>query len=229
MWYKRVEHIERKNLSHEIYNADFAINQLSVNTSAPYHLEENSLLQWIVAPFLQEKRGTSFEVPLYSLEIYRFIIDLVAPHFNSIEGIHENNELTSIRLSEMKNESRMAFQQVVTENDILSPVVKDFYLRSELDIRNQVLDCEDIEIIIDNFQAMNNVENRELETSIWEYLNNIMLLNGGNIILAPQNWLFNENLLESPTLEYFSRYAKRLYLTINKFNMHVRAIEIFIE
>lgn len=228
IWYKEIKNEKEEHDPIEDDVLDFSISTIQTNSTSVFtDLSKDVLLQWIMCPFLKGEEGLCFQIPIYTSEIYDYVLTYVAPHFHSVKGIYRSDKITMIRLSELNVETQHFFQQQVVDSHSISPIVHDFYMKEELNLQKTgIIDCKNVEIIIDVFRKHNKVSNKETNKSLWSFLKNTHILNEGNIVMAPQNWLFSEQLLYSPTLEYLSRFAERIILTVNKTNQQVRAIEI---
>ncbi|SEG50791.1 hypothetical protein [Paenibacillus sp. UNC499MF] len=228
-WYRIFQEPENDNYQ-EIDEPDFSISTIpSPHSPLLNKIQYDLILQWIICPFLKQKEGLCYQVPIHTPEIQTYILNHVAGHFNTVQGIYENQKLTMIRLSELKLATQNYFQDK-KENMQLSPIVNDFYMRKDLGSETKgAIDCENVEIMIREFRNLCRVEFNEMDDSLWKFFKETHLYFDGNIIVVPQNWLFSDELLTSETLAYFSRFAHRIILTINKTNNHVRAVELRVE
>lgn len=89
------------------------------------------------------------------------------------------------------------------------------------------IDAINYEVDLEKFRGTATLESaHSMEDRIWEFHIKPHIESEGNIILFPQGWRFHDDLIHSPFLEYISRYANRVILTVNTLNKHLRAIEI---
>ncbi|WP_217561036.1 hypothetical protein [Paenibacillus sp. GbtcB18] len=226
-WYSVLQEPENDSFQ-EIDEPDFSISTLpSTNSPAWNRIKDDLILQWIICPFFKKKEGLCYQIPIHTPDIQTYVLNHVAGHFNTVQGIYENQKLTMIRLSELKLATQNYFQDKKENMKLISPIVSDFYMRKDLGSQTKgAIDCENVEIMIREFRNLCKVEFDEMDDSLWKFFKETHLDFDGNIVLVPQNWLFSDELLTSTTLAYFSRFAHRIILTINKTNNHVRAVEL---
>ncbi|PZD94921.1 hypothetical protein DNH61_14855 [Paenibacillus sambharensis] len=227
-WFNR---IEKSNLimPHEA-QPDFQIVKIQASEfKTPNDLANNIILQWIVCPFLLDIDGVCFQIPIYSNNMYEYLSDTILCNFSKIQGIYEDGIMTTISLNKLNSESELYYKKHLLELGLISPVVKEFYMKENTPLSlNVEINTENIELDIEKFRKRLHVPEDSLRISseLWDFFVDTHISKEGNIILSPIHWTFNNDILTSPTLEYFSRYANRIILTINKNNSHIRAIEL---
>lgn len=205
-----------------------SIRDIKVN-SLPDILDfqKNIVIQWIVFPFLSDKTGLSYQIPIYSANMHTYIKDHIEGYFEVSQGIFENNTLTMLRLSKLKDEYKSFLNDHFTENeDFIHPIIRDFYWdhKKSINVFDNV-DAVNLELDIQNFNKHVKTRVRANE-DLWNFFEQAYIDIDGNMIISPQNWIFNDELVKSAFLAYVSKYANRIILTVNKLNQHIRAIEI---
>ncbi|MDP4099018.1 hypothetical protein OIN60_20030 [Paenibacillus sp. P96] len=201
-------------------SGDFSIRTLSTDSQPDItKLEKDLVLQWILTPFLIKE-----DVQYHFIgETKDYAIGNVASFFETAKGVYINGELIEIRVSDLKNDIFTILQNKASD---FNPVVKDIYMRDEISLSRGALNVKDYEIIMPAFREMNTEKDSEIDGSLWDFLVKNSSNNDQSIIIFPYNWLFSDELLESPVLNYFSNFSTGIILTVNINTQHVRAIEL---
>lgn len=225
-WFKKIEKIDV--MMPHAAQQDFQIVGIQAPTfKMPDNLKNDIVLQWIVYPFLLGIDGVCFQVPIYSNKMHDYLLDFILCHFSNIQGIYENENMTMIRLNELHSESGQVFKNHLLKSQSISPIVKEFYMKTKLQMPfNNRFDIQNIEINIEDFRKRLIIPEDHINNSseLWNFFQDTHISKEGSIIISPRNWILNDSLLSSPTLEYFSRFAKKIILTVNNNNLYIRAI-----
>ncbi|MEC0180315.1 hypothetical protein P4H61_02215 [Paenibacillus peoriae] len=201
-------------------SVDFYIKKIECSVAPDFiQLKEDIIIQWIIAPFILEKDGLIYDLSVLSKE-EDFILSNIAPFFDTVKGIYEDEKLITIRLSDLKEEVTLK-----CENILFHPIVQDFYF-NENEISQNSIQTKNYEIIIDNFLEKHKNSDSGTDSKLWDFLKKTQTSEEGCVIISPNNWLFNQSLQVSPALRYFAECAKEIMLTVNTNNLHVRAIEL---
>lgn len=230
-WFYEIKDLDEPNSTlMNTSNTDVSIksfyNKFKPNIS---DFQSNIITQWVITPFLKPEEGQSFQIPVPSKELLIYINDNIAGYFETVKGIYEDNILTMMRLSDLKVEYGNILRTNYSMNkNFINPVIRDFYLNNDFKVNPfGKIEAVDYEIIIEEFRKIATIQsNKSIDETLWEFLKRTHIEREGYIILSPQSWRFNNSLINSPFLEYISRYANRVILTVNKLNQHVRAVEI---
>lgn len=225
--FKVIDLIERNDVEESFDEPTFEIKRLNEEqrTDLSYEFKDNTLLQWVIIPFLNAGDRAIMQIQIHSQETELFLREHIIPHFEKVEAIYLNGELKEIQIGEMKDSSKKRFQDRAKTTADVSDVIKDFYLKEQI-IRTESIQCVDYVMDIKQFRSCVKLENIEEDLSLAKYLKESITLNNGSLFLSPLNWRFDDELLSSSALEYFSRFADRIYVTVNETNGHIRSIEL---
>ncbi|MGG1880661.1 hypothetical protein ABDI30_24300 [Paenibacillus cisolokensis] len=232
-WYKQIKNPEEK-YDLDTFDADKLNFKIKTIETPQYdklnirELKNNIVYQWVVIPFLYSEQGKVFQIPVYHESMYKFICTHLGGYFNSVKGEYLNNNLSLIKLSELKDEIKnLIFEEIEADKNFINPIVKDFYLRESLSNSRGTIETIEYEIIIDEFIKKTIKSNSVVEDDmLWNFFDEAHLKSEGMMVLAPKNWIFSDSLLKSVFLTYISRYADRIILTVNIADQRIRAIEI---
>lgn len=228
-WFYKIEDLDEpiKRIN-DANIADVSFNTIKSNfTSCITSFKDNTVVQWITTPFLKPSEGMFFQISIESQDVFKFIIENVAGFFETVKTIHENNILKNIRLSDFKEELREILMLNYTmDKNSINPIIRDFYLDKNFSVTPfSQIEAVHYEVSIESFQRLTPSKTLADET-LWNFFLNTSIERYGNIILSPEGWSINDDLINSSFLAYICRYAKRVILTVNQLNHHIRAIEI---
>ncbi|MEC0233028.1 hypothetical protein P4H71_01480 [Paenibacillus kribbensis] len=228
-WYREaIVSIEEDNLEiDDLTDLDFEIER-HVSTALPelQSLEEDIILQWIVSPFVSGDQNLVFQIPVPDQRIQSYVMEITSGFFATVETIYENKRISMIRVSEIKEEVIEKFKNKSLLEQTFNPVIRDLYMRESISMVQENITCKNFEIISDKFCKMNSASKKESNNKLWNFLKSTHIDKEGSMVMTPKNWLFNDDLLKSPALNYFALFADKIILTVNMHNQHVRAIEI---
>lgn len=212
------------------YTPDFSIKTLDNHVSPIVKdFQSNPIVQWVITPFLNPREGQCFQIPIISEGLLKYIITHIAGYFESCKGIYEDNTLTMVRLSELKEEYREILMSSYSLNThFIHPVISDFYLDHDFEVHPfGEINAINYEVDIEKFRKAATLESaHSMDDRLWKFHIRPHIESEGNIILSPEGWRLHDDLIHSPFLEYITGYANRVILTVNTLNNHLRAIEI---
>lgn len=217
-WFKEIPMPLNNDEHWNAEDVNFLIKPLEQTTpQKSTDITNDLILQWVIAPFVVSK-GVVYRIHAHDSELVEYTSTILTNLFNSVRGVYVEGELVEIRLEELKQHAHHSFTELVKDGDKIDPLVKDFYLKENVELSNQ-LDIKLFKIDIDKFIDQTTYHTETDHFRLWEFL-----MKSNALTLLPTNWVFNDRLLESPFLLFLSRYANEVVLTVNYNDLNVRAI-----
>ncbi|MEK5038859.1 hypothetical protein [Sporosarcina sp. FSL K6-3457] len=172
------------------------------------NLELTSLAQYFLAPFLLVDSNGVLDLSAKDKSIYDRIVREIAPHFNKPIKITSENQVM-LRLQNIKERSKIHFLSLL-KNQRLNAIVNDIYGKDSLGWGGEFPIKEykvNLELVTKSFE-------HDILT-MWSFFNDAFILNNGNFVLVPSQWVFDESFKDRIAVRAFASVCNSMTITVN--------------